>query len=274
MSRLGDLLLTGNYVTREQLHEALQYQKTSGGRVGNCLIRLGYIEEEILQSVLARQFGIQRVDLSKCEIDDEILRLLPRDLAVRLQIMPIGRSENMLSVAMPDPNDVLALDEVQFKTGLRIQPLLATESQIRETIDKYYGTPKELELKKVLEDFPQTVDRSSELEVLTEDIGDLDPEALERERYGDGRTIALKVCLIVRLGIAKELEDGLLLLLRPVAVALRVRARRAEDGHALAEQPHQHEDNGKQRPGDRQQVPDAREECDDNANGLHCLFSR
>lgn len=179
MSRLGDLLLTGNYVTRDQLHEALQYQKTSGGRVGNCLIRLGYIEEEILQSVLARQFGIKRVDLSKCEIDDEVLRLLPRDLAVRLQIMPMGRSGNILSVAMPDPNDVLALDEVQFKTGLRIQPLLATESQIRETIDKYYGTPKELELKKVLEDFPQPVDRSSELEVLTEDIGELDSEALE-----------------------------------------------------------------------------------------------
>src|SRR5579883_1080144 len=135
-TRLGDMLLSGAFITQAQLDEALKYQKVKGGRLGVCLIKLGYLTEEILHSVLSRQFGIDVVDPASCDVDPEVLKLLSREWAVRLTIIPIRREGNILFVAMSDPNDVLTLDELKFRTGLRINPLLASEAQIREEIGR------------------------------------------------------------------------------------------------------------------------------------------
>ena len=149
-TRLGDLLLSGDFISKEQLDEALKYQTIKGGRLGYCLIKLGFLTEEILHSVLSRQFGIDVVEPASCEVDPEVLKLLPREWAVRLTIIPIRRENNVLFVAMSDPNDVITLDELKFRTSLRITPLLASESQIREGIDRHYGSPKYVQLRKVL----------------------------------------------------------------------------------------------------------------------------
>src|SRR5262249_22789857 len=90
-TRLSDLLLQNQYNTREQQDQALQYQRQKGRRIGQCLLKLGYLTEEILHSVLSRQFGLELIDPSTCEIDADILKLLPRELAVRLQVIPIRR---------------------------------------------------------------------------------------------------------------------------------------------------------------------------------------
>src|SRR5438093_13546427 len=132
MFRLGDLLVTGGVITHQQLEEALAYQRTKGSRLGVCLIKLGYLTEDILHSVLTRQFGVALVDLASCEVEADVVKLLPRDCAVRYQVMPVKRTGNVLYVALSDPNDVVVLDELRFRTGCKIiEPLLARESQIR-----------------------------------------------------------------------------------------------------------------------------------------------
>src|SRR5215471_5951040 len=154
-TRLGDILLNGQFISKEQLEEAIKYQKLKGGRLGVCLIKMGFLTEEILHSVLSRQFGLDVVEPSACEVEPEVLKLVPREWASRLQTIPIRREANVLFVAVSDPHDVVTLDELKFRTGLKIMPLLASEAQIREGIDKHYGSPKDVELKKVFEDLPE-----------------------------------------------------------------------------------------------------------------------
>jgi len=180
--RLGDLLIAGGFITHQQLEEALAYQRTKGGRLGVCLIKLGYLTEDVLHSVLTRQFGVALVDLSQTEIDSDVAKLLPREVAVRYQVMPVKRSGHVLSVALNDPNDVIVLDELRFRTGCKIiEPLLARESQIREAIDKYYGAPKEVELHNLVKNTPDEEENSENFEVITEEQMDFDPEALKQQ---------------------------------------------------------------------------------------------
>ena len=182
MSRLGDLLVAGGVITPQQLEEALTYQRSKGGRLGICLIRLGYLTEDVLHSVLTRQFGVALMDLSESAIDPEVVKLLPRELAVRYQVVPVRRTGNVLSVALNDPNDVVLLDELRFRTGCKIiEPLLARESQIREAIDKYYGLPKEVELPNLIGDTLDEEENSENFEVIAEEEMDFDPEALKQQ---------------------------------------------------------------------------------------------
>jgi type IV pilus assembly protein PilB len=179
-SRLGKLLIGGGYVSAEQLREALAHQKAKGGRLGNCLIKLGYLSEEVLRSVLSRQLGIDVVDLTAYDVDAEALKLLDRETALQRQVMPLRRTGNVLWVAMSDPNDVACLDELRFRTGLRIATLLATESQVRDAIHQYYGSPKDLELKKVYDTLPE-VFGEMDLQVVGEESKESDAAALQKE---------------------------------------------------------------------------------------------
>src|SRR5207302_9044197 len=112
----------------------------------------------------------------------EVVKLLPREYVVRHQVVPVRRNGSVLSIAMNDPNDVLVLDDLRFRTGCRIEPLLARESQIREAIDKYYGSHKELELQKVFDDMPKTEAEDPEnLQLLAEEDVSMDPEALKQQ---------------------------------------------------------------------------------------------
>jgi type IV pilus assembly protein PilB len=182
-TRLGDLLLSGHFITREQLYSALKHQRVKGGRLGSCLVKLGYLTEDILHSVLSRQFGLEIVDPSSTDIESEILKLLPRELAIRLQVIPIRREANVLFVAMSDPNDVSLFDELTFRTGLRIKPLLASESQIREGIDRHFGSHKDHALKKVFDDMPKPdgEEEEDDLQILDAQDDSLDPQSLQAQ---------------------------------------------------------------------------------------------
>jgi type IV pilus assembly protein PilB len=183
-TRLGDILLNGQFISKEQLLEALKYQKLKGGRLGVCLIKLGFLTEEILHSVLSRQFGLDVVEPAECVVDAEVLKLVPREWASRLQTIPLRREANVLFVAVSDPHDVLTLDELKFRTGLRIMPLLASEAAIREGIDRHYGSHKEVELKKVFEELPDTnaeEETDETLQVIGDDQQELDSETLKEQ---------------------------------------------------------------------------------------------
>ncbi len=142
--RLGELLLKGNLITPEQLQQALEEQKVSGGRLGANLTKLGFIAEKELTSFLSKQYGVADIDLSETEIDPEITELIPEDVAQKHQLIPISRMGATLVVAMADPSNVFAIDDVKFLTGYNIEPVVASEQAIKEAIAKYYGSSSQM----------------------------------------------------------------------------------------------------------------------------------
>lgn len=138
--RLGEMLVRASLITSEQLDDALTLQKSAGGRIGAILVKLGYVSEEEIASFLGRQYGVPAVDLSKATIDPAILKLVPAEVARKYQLIPLGRSGGALTVAMADPSDIFAIDEVRFITGHNIQPMVAPDTSIQNALNRYYET--------------------------------------------------------------------------------------------------------------------------------------
>ena len=138
--RLGEILMRANLITPEQLDQALASQKTTGGRIGSILVKLGYISEEEIASFLGRQYGVPSVDLGKVKVDPAVLKLVPAEVARKHLLIPLSRSGSILTVAMADPSDIIAIDEVRFITGHNIQPMVAPDISIRNTLNRYYDT--------------------------------------------------------------------------------------------------------------------------------------
>ena len=155
--RIGELLTKAKLLTNEQLEKALEEQKQSGGRIGEHLIRLGFVTEEDILDCLSQQYGVPSINLQHFEIDDSIIRLIPADVARKYQFIPVSKTGATLTVAMSDPTNVFAMDDITFITGYRVEPDVASEEALRESIDKYYGTTHSLELKNVMEHL-QTVE--------------------------------------------------------------------------------------------------------------------
>ncbi len=138
--RLGEMLVRAGLITSEQLDDALALQKSAGGRIGSTLVKLGYVSEEEIASFLGRQYGVPPVDLSKAAIDPAILKLVPAEVARKYLLIPLGRSGGALTVAMADPSDIFAIDEVRFITGHNIQPMVAPDTSIQNALNRHYET--------------------------------------------------------------------------------------------------------------------------------------
>ena len=180
MSRLGELLVNQRLITRDQLDEALAFQKANGGRLGSCLVKLKYVHEDDLTNALSRQYGIPCINLSYFEMDPEIIKLLPRDVALKYQVVPLSKVGTALSIAIADPNNVVALDELKFMTGLHIETLVASESQVREALERAYGTNTDSELRKVIQNLSGgAIDTAMEL--VSDEEAEVDIQSLERE---------------------------------------------------------------------------------------------
>ncbi len=179
--KIGELLLKAQLISQEQLNEALEDQKQSGGRIGEHLIRLGHVSEEDILDCLSQQFGVPSINLRHFDIEESIIRLIPADVARKYHFIPVSKTGATLTVAMSDPTNVFAMDDITFITGYRVEPVVASEEALRESIDRYFGTTHALELKKVMDDL-STVDEAS-LEVLDEDeevdVADLEASADE-----------------------------------------------------------------------------------------------
>ncbi len=145
---LGDLLVRENLISRQQLRQALEYQKVHGGRLGYCLIRLGCVTGEDISAVLCRQFGLPSINLPFFTVDPSVVKLIPPETARKYQVLPLSREGTTLTVATIDPTDVLAMDDLQFMTGFTIEPVVAAESAIRGAIRKHYGGGRNLEVGK------------------------------------------------------------------------------------------------------------------------------
>jgi type IV pilus assembly protein PilB len=176
--RFGEFLVKSGKIDQEQLKEALRAQQQDGGRLGTNLVKLGYIAEAELTELLSRHFGVPSVDLDGVEIDESILKIIPGDIARKYTILPVSKAGATVTLAMIDPTNVFAMDDVKFMTGYRVEPVVAAEAQIRSSIEEYYGSTHALELKKVMEEV--TEDADTDLELL-EDEEDLDLDTLEEE---------------------------------------------------------------------------------------------
>jgi len=136
--RLLETLVKENLLTNEQASKAQAEQRRTGERLGAVLKRLGYLSEEDLLDFLSRKYGIPVINLQRVEVTDEITKLVKKDIAAKYQVFPVRKVGNTLTLALSDPTVVLAIDDVQFATGLHVIPVLASDTAIREAIDKHY----------------------------------------------------------------------------------------------------------------------------------------
>jgi type IV pilus assembly protein PilB len=217
--RIGELLTKAKLLTNEQLEKALEEQKQSGGRIGEHLIRLGFVTEEDILDCLSQQYGVPSINLQHFEIDESIIRLIPADVARKYQFIPVSKTGATLTVAMSDPTNVFAMDDITFITGYRVEPVVASEEALRESIDKYYGTTHAIELKKVMDDL-STVEETA-LEVL-EDDEEEDLAISDDEAAADEAPVVRLVNLILTDALKRGASD---IHIEPYEKSYRVRFR-------------------------------------------------
>ncbi len=178
--RLGELLVKEKLVTPEQLNEAIKAQRDSNGRLGTAVVKLGYASDEDVTRCLSRQYGIPAVDLSDLEIDPVVVKLIPYETAKRHTVLPLSRAGATLTMAMADPANVYAIDEIKFMTGFNVEPMIASETAVIRAIERVYGTIGEQDLDVVMQQFSEP---DSEVEVQSEgseiDLADLEKAAEE-----------------------------------------------------------------------------------------------
>ncbi len=137
--RLGAMLVSSGLITEDQLQKALATQKNEGGRLGSILVKMQFVQEDKLMTFLSKQYGVPYVDLSKFEINPAVIKHIPAEVAQKYRIMPINRAGATITIAMVDPSNIFAIDDIKFMTGYNVEAVVATEGAIVEAVKKYYG---------------------------------------------------------------------------------------------------------------------------------------
>jgi type IV pilus assembly protein PilB len=140
--RIGELLLKEKLITPEQLQSALNQQKANGGKLGYNLVKMGFVKDEQITALLSKQYGVPAISLAQFKIDPTIVKLVPTETARKYQMIPLSRSGSTLTIAMTDPTNVFAMDDIKFMTGYTVEPVVASEVAITDAIEKYYPSGK------------------------------------------------------------------------------------------------------------------------------------
>ena len=226
--RIGELLLKEKRITPVQLQEALNYQKANGGKLGLNLVKLGFVKDEEITALLSRQYGVPSINLGDFQIDQTVIKLIPAETAQKYQILPLSRLGATLTIAMTDPTNVFAMDDIKFMTGYNVEPVVASESEVAEAILRYYnvaaktavgnGQQSALDFAtQALQDLP-LVD-ASEVEVL-EELEEISVEALARQ--GEEAPVIRLVNVMLMSAISKGASD---IHIEPYEKELRIRYR-------------------------------------------------
>jgi type IV pilus assembly protein PilB len=213
--RLGQLLVSAEMITDDQLKRALSVQQKDGGRLGSNLVKLGFIGEDKLISFLSKQYGIPAVNLQELDIDQSLCKLIPSDVVQKYQIMPINRTGATITIAMVDPSNVFALDDVKFMTGYNVEPVVASEAAIKAAVNKYYDTAE------ALHDVMATLKEGDEnVDLITDEEDDVNLGDL-KQAVEDAPVVKL-VNLILTDAISKGASD---IHIEPYEKSFRVRYR-------------------------------------------------
>src|ERR1700687_395385 len=145
--KLGDLLLKAKLITQDQVDAALKSQREEGGKMGEALVRVGAVTENDITETLSQQFGVPSIDLASFEIDPNVIKIVPGDVARKYGVLPVNKTGATLTIAMGDPTNVFAMDDIKFMTGYNVEPVVASEVALRKAIEKHYGTPRSVVLK-------------------------------------------------------------------------------------------------------------------------------
>jgi type IV pilus assembly protein PilB len=175
-SNLGELLLRERVLTPEQLRSALDMQREKSIPLQTAIVSLGLVTEEDMAQALSRQLGYPYIDLDQFEVYPDVVNLIPVDIAKKYLIMPIHRIRSFLTLAMVDPTDLEVIEDIRFRTGLSIQPVIASESGIMNAINKYYGSSSALRVKKIIENIELAED--ARVNIIEEEKEDYDVEEL------------------------------------------------------------------------------------------------
>jgi type IV pilus assembly protein PilB len=217
-SRLGEILIKESLITSDQLRQALEHQKAHGGRLGTCLMKLGFVSDDEITGVLSRQYGVPSINLKYYEVEGSVIKLIPQDTALRYQIVPLSRVGSTLTIAMTDPTNVFAMDDIKFMTGFNVEPVVASETAIAEAITKFYGeTGSEEELSKVMKDL--AADEAADLEVAAEEQ---EMNLAELERAAEEAPIIKLVNLLLTDAVKRGASD---IHIEPYEKEVRVRFR-------------------------------------------------
>ncbi|MGA3195518.1 MAG: type IV-A pilus assembly ATPase PilB [Terriglobales bacterium] len=216
--RLGDLLVKEKVITPEQLDQASKLQKETHCRLASALVKLGFLSDEDVTNFLSRQYGVPAINLSYFEIDSAVVKLIPFETAKRYQILPLSRVGASLTIAMVDPTNVFAMDDIKFMTGFNIEPVVASESSIVEGIEKAYGTSKEEELESVMQSMNELGD-AADVEVQSEEQ---ELELKELEKAADEAPIVKLVNLVLTDAVKRGASD---IHMEPYEKEFRVRFR-------------------------------------------------
>ncbi len=238
--RIGELLLKEKRISAEQLQEALNYQRTNGGKLGANLVKLGYVKDEEITALLSKQYGVPSIALNQFEIDPAVIKLVPSETARKYQIVPLSRAGATLTIAMTDPTNVFAMDDVKFMTGYNVEPVVASEIAVADSIEKYYGAgtpssekpkaggpvvqqePGESALEaaaRSLSDMPTMLAEADNVEVL-EDLEEISAEMLTRQ--GEEAPVIKLVNVVLMSAISKGASD---IHIEPYEKEYRVRYR-------------------------------------------------
>src|ERR1700728_4293717 len=217
-SRLGEILVKDSLITADQLRQALDHQKKTGGRLGTCLVKLGLVSDDDITAVLSRQYGVPSINLKFYEVDPAVIKLVPQETAIRYQIVPLSRVGSTLTIAMTDPTNVCAMDDIKFMTGFNVEPVVASESAIGEAIGRFYGGAEtnHEELSKMMKDLAMD---DQELELSSEEA-EMDTATLERA--AEEAPIIKLVNLILTDSVKRGASD---IHIEPYELELRVRFR-------------------------------------------------
>jgi type IV pilus assembly protein PilB len=173
-AKLGEILVRENLISPQHLRQALDYQREHGGRLGFNLVKLGLVSDDTITAILSRQYGIPSVNLELFDIEDSVLRLIPQEVAQKYSVLPLSRVGATLTLAMVDPTNVFAMDDIKFMTGLNVEPVVVAEASVQQAISKYYSTSREIELASVAPEVLPNGNGFSEADLVSLDNLDLD----------------------------------------------------------------------------------------------------
>ena len=216
--RLGDLLVKEKIITPEQLAQATKAQKEQNCRLGSALVKLGFLTDEDVTNFLSRQYGVPAINLSYFEIDPAVVKLIPFETAKRYQILPLSRVGASLTIAMVDPTNVFAMDDIKFMTGFNIEPVVASESSILAGIDKAYGGGgKEDNLETVMQSMSEMNENDVELQSEEQQM-----ELSQLEKAADEAPVVKLVNLVLTDAVKRGASD---IHIEPYEKEFRVRFR-------------------------------------------------
>src|SRR3954466_6337419 len=240
--RIGDLLLKEKRITADQLQQALNHQKANGGKLGYNLVKLGIVKDDEITALLSKQYGVPSINLTQFEIDPAVIKLIPAETAHKYQIVPLSRAGATLTIALTDPPNVFAMDDIKFMTGYNVEPVVASETAVTDAVLRYYPTggakqnvpskaatqatpsvasgPSALDMAtKGLEEMQALADAGGDVEVL-EELQEISADALAKQ--GEEAPVVRLVNVVLMSAIQKGASD---IHIEPYEKELRIRYR-------------------------------------------------